>query len=135
MTRRDVLSTAGIAAAVTAAPLAVLADGAKHRIPPAPKTGPSMNQLIDLAENGPDRQYYGRLLGEALAVTGRIANDNGDGTISLYDAENGPHGHGLLAEADRPGSVRPIPAMVLPHIEPANRGEEFPAGLPFEPLR
>lgn len=139
MTRRDVLSTAGIAAAATAAPLAILADGTKHRIPPPQKTGPSMNQLIDLAENGPDRQYYGRLLGEALAVTGRIANDNGDGTISLYDAELVRDDAGRRSNAWRKqtvaSSARPIPAAVLPQIRPADRGEDFPAGVSFEPLR
>ena len=138
MTRRDVLTTAGIAAAGAAAGSVAFGDGAKRRVSPAPKTGPSMEQLISLAEHGPDRQYYGRLLGEALAVTGRIANDNGDGSVSLYTAEliesrGGPK-HWAWRKETVSGSGRPMPAAVLPHIRAANRGEDFPAGVPFERL-
>jgi hypothetical protein len=143
MTRREILTAAAVAAPFAAVGVVggIAADlnEAKRRVSPAPKTGPSMEQLINLAEHGPDRQYYGRLLGEALAVTGRIANDNGDGSVSLYTAEliqntrGGPK-HWAWRKETVSGSGRPMPAAVLPHIRAANRGEDFPAGVPFERL-
>jgi len=120
MTCRSLLGTA-----VVAAPLAALAAA-----PPVPAAGPSMEQLINLAEHSSDRHYYGRLLMQALTETGRIADDNGDGTVSLYSAE----ANEAWRKETVSGSGRPIPASVLPHIRPANRGEDFPVGVPFEPL-
>ena len=82
MTRREILSAA------TAAPIAALAVGSAAASPP--HQAPTMQQLISLAESArsvADRTYYGRVLAEALSETGRIANDNDDDTISLYEAE------------------------------------------------
>jgi hypothetical protein len=125
MTRREILGAAAAGAALAAAPPAV-ADK-----PAAPQTGPMVDQLIQLAEHGSDPQYYGRLLAACLEQTGTIAKDNGDGTVSTYSPE-------WPREAWRKntvfGSGRPIPADLLKHIKPANRGMDFPAGIPFRPL-
>lgn len=98
--------------------------------------GPIMEQLIDLAENGDDTTYYGALLGEVLGKTGTVANDNGDGTISLYEVGSDTN-HDAKSRAWRKRSVwassLPIPGDVLPKIRPENRGEDFPAGVPFTP--
>ena len=85
-----------------------------------------------------DRIYYGRLLAQALAETGRIANDNGDDTVTLYEADlirnqGGVQSWGWNRNTVR-GSLRPVPANMLPHFRPANRGQFFPANIRYQPL-
>ena len=124
MNRRTLLASAA------AAPLAAAAASVSAH-PPAERHGPTVDDLINLAEHGGDPMYYGRLLGECLEETGMIAKDNGDGTISIYSAE-------FPREAWRKRTVlssgRPIPAGLLQRFKQPNRGEDFPAGIPFRPL-
>jgi hypothetical protein len=123
MTRRTVL-TAAVAAAPLAAALA--ADPPSQR-----QDGPTVDQLINLAEHGSSPQYYGRLLAACLEETGTIAKDNGDGTISLYSPEDRP---GAWRKRTVRSSMQPIPADLVRHIKPANRGQDFPAGVGYTPL-
>jgi hypothetical protein len=120
MTRRDLLG-----AAVAVAPFAV-ADP-----PAAPQSGPTVEQLINLAEHGPHSEYYGRLLADCLDQTGTVARDNGDGTVSLYSPE---WPRSAWTKRTVSNSGRPVPAGLLIHVQPANRGEDFPSGVGFKPL-
>jgi hypothetical protein len=117
MTRREILAAGAIAPFATADP------------PAAPKTGPTVDQLINLVEHGTEAEYYGRLLTACLEQTGTIAKDNGDGTISLYSPDRGAWRKRTVRS-----SLRLIPADLLMHVKPANRGMDFPAGKPFRPL-
>ena len=133
MTRRQV--TAAAAAALVAYPataklVASSAPFAAADPPTAPQTGPTVDQLINLAEHGGDTVYYGRVFGICLAQTGPIAKDNGDGTISTYSPEGG---HSWRKRTVR-SSLRPIPVGLLTHVKPENRGSDFPAGVPFRVL-
>jgi hypothetical protein len=132
MTRREIL------AAATAAPLAALARPAEahdqHQYP-------TMQQLIALAESSPaeaDRIYYGRVLAVALSETGRVANDNGDDTVALYEAEMVRDQGGVQSWAWSKntvrGSLRPVPDNILPRFRPAQRGQFFPANVRYLPL-
>ena len=137
MTRRSAIG--GLAAAAATAPLTALirpADG-KAR----PQTVPTMQQLIALAEAPAqsDRRYYGQLLAMALAETGRIANDNGDNTITLYEAELIRDQGGVRSWGWTKNTVccslRPVPDNMLPHFRPANRGQFFPTNVRYQPLQ
>jgi hypothetical protein len=123
MTRRTILGIAAIAAPLAAALAAE---------PPRERTdGPTVDQLISLAEHGRDPHYYGRLLAACLEETGTVAKDNGDVTISLYS----PDDHkGAWRKKTVRSSMRPIPADLLRHVKAANRGDEFPAGVGYTPL-
>jgi hypothetical protein len=117
MTRREILAAGAIAPFATADP------------PAAPQTGPTVDQLINLVEHGNDQEYYGRLLTACLEQTGTVAKDNGDGTISNYSPDRGAWRKRTVRS-----SQRPIPADLLSHVKRANRGMDFPAGVPFRDL-
>ena len=133
MTRREILAAAPLQ------PSRRSGSAAPSRSSPAPV--PTMQQLIALAESAPaeaDRIYYGRLLAQALAETGRIANDNGDDTFTLYEADlirnqGGVQSWGWNRNTVR-GSLRPVPDNMLPHFRLANRGQFFPANIRYQPL-
>ncbi len=97
----------------------------------AKRQGPTVDQLIDLAEYGPVelQAYYGRLLVACLERLGPIAQDDGSGWSTTYTADNGGWRKRLT-----PTSDHLVPANLLPHFRPENRGEEFPPGIPFEPI-
>ena len=92
--------------------------------PARTRPDPTMDQLINLAEHGADSRHYGRLLAEALAETGRIGTDNGDGTVSLYWAEMIRENTGGNSWAWRKDTVRsaeqPVPAAVLTQFRREN---------------
>jgi hypothetical protein len=102
---------------------------------PAP-VGPTMKQLIDLAElDLHDRGMYDRLLTLAIRETGPVTVDLAGGTL-IYHRDGVPaakFGHAVttLPEA----SCVAVPESLLPHFLPENRGEEFPRGVSFEPLK
>jgi hypothetical protein len=129
MTRRETLAAATAALAACPATAKILASAQPLGVadpPAAPQTGPMVDQLINLAERGSDPEYYGRLLTICLEQTGTVAKDNGDGTISLYSPD-----HGAWRKRTVRSSGRPIPADLLMHIKPANRGMDFPGRVPF----
>ena len=91
----------------------------------------------DRPTDRPDRErpegqqaYYGKLLTTCLGRhTGPVARDVGEGWIAVYKADgDGWRRYGMQT------SNRLVPPDLLPHFRPENRGEEFPPGIPFEPL-
>jgi hypothetical protein len=102
---------------------------------PAP-FGPTMEQLIDLAEASEARSIYDRLLGLALRRTGPVVADRGGPMAAIYHCGGFPparFGH-IMTLIDRASCV-PVPESLLPHFRPENRGEEFPRGIPYVPLK
>ncbi len=102
---------------------------------PAP-FGPTMAQLIDLAEAGLDhREYYDRLLWAAIEQTGPVSYPmdyySVDYQVGPIHWPEGVRRRSFISRADRVS----VPESLLPHFRPENRGEEFPRGIPFEPLK
>jgi hypothetical protein len=110
MTRREILAAIPPAFLVAGHVSVAFADDATRRTP-------TMDQLVNLAEFGANSRYYGGLLGEALAETGRICRDNGDRTMTLYWAELIQEKNGSNSWAWRRETVRsaeqPVPLAVL----------------------
>lgn len=99
---------------------------------------PTMDQLINLAENGTgDRRYAKKVLLKALAYTDWLAYDKGRQGIDVYFA--GPS----ICLSNRDGIGIPfksavttlVPVEALPNIPLANRGMGFPPGIPFVELK
>jgi hypothetical protein len=127
VTRREILASASAALAANAATSRFAAG-----LDAAPvDDGPTVDSLINLAENGTEQPYYGRLLGVYLARHGSIARHNDDGTVSIYAPE--PPGSAWRKWTIRDAN-RPVGVDVAKYFRAANRGEDFPAGVPLEML-
>jgi hypothetical protein len=105
-------------------------------VPPSPN-GPTMDDLINLAENHEiDRGYYVRLLDLAIQHTGPVASPFGPFSIIYHHMARLPpttvtqYARTYIHKA----SCVDVPEHILRHFRPENRGETFPAGIPFEPL-
>jgi hypothetical protein len=97
---------------------------------------PTMEQLINLAEaetNEPTRLYYAELLTRALLHTGPVASDT-DGFAVVYYRHRPILGEGTSRCFFRKAAEVAVPGDLLCHFRPANRGEEFPPGVPYRPL-
>ena|SRR5580692_1663308 len=128
MTRREIIASASAALAANAA-TARFADAKPTPI----AEGPTVDEMITLAERGSldEQKYYGHLLGIYLSRFGSIARPGIDGTIAIYTPE--PPEHGWRKRSIRDAN-RVVPADLAKYWRPANRGEEFPAGVPVETL-
>lgn len=96
---------------------------------PTDRQGPTMDQLIVLAENGPDA-HYGRILGWALETTAPVVNEGDERDVLYHPTGSGTYGTCTFRKA----GLTLVPADVLPHFRPENRGEEFPPDVPYVPL-
>lgn len=95
-----------------------------------------MDQLINLATGGRHSAYYKRLLDLALAAVGPVAVP-GDQSVALYINRGFPGslGNRYYTFSVHTAATVLVPDSVLPHIRPENRGQDFPPGIPFRPLR
>jgi hypothetical protein len=130
MTRREALGSAATAPLALAV-FSVLGAAPERQLP-------TMDQLINLAEHGTRTEYYGAILAQALAETGRIAKENDNGTVTLYHAELVRERDGHQSWAWRRTTIRGsselVPSELLPAFSPADRGDSFPADVPFHPM-
>jgi hypothetical protein len=128
MTRREILASAA-AAPLAAAAVSVLAA-------PAIRQGPTMAELVALAENGTDRPYYKRLLDRALRHTGTVVIQDSprEGWCTAYAWEPElPDRTNYTKTVYQTGGVL-VPDVMLPYIRPENRGGDFPGRVPFRKL-
>ncbi len=101
------------------------------------RQGPSMELLINLADSGREdrREYYGRLLVQALNVTGPLIHERpAQGDFVYTAAPNkmlnfGHNTYGYLPVKHAFGVL--VPAQFLEAIGKDERGSEFPRGVPF----
>jgi hypothetical protein len=101
---------------------------------PAP-FGPTMEELISLAEANPTHSvYYTGVLWKAIEQTGPVAADTAGWSVIYHVGPihwpEGARARSFISRADRV----PVPESLLKHFRPENRGEEFPRGIPFVPL-
>jgi hypothetical protein len=127
MNRRDVAKAAVVALAACPA-TAKLVSAA-----PSKRQGPTIGSLINLAEHGSDSEYYGRLLKKALRYHSVIAVPQDNKVRIYWDSLNVflacRNGH-----FDAAGPETLVSELLLEHYKPAQRGSDFPAGIPFRKL-
>ncbi len=105
------------------------------------RQGPSMEMLINLADSGREdrREYYGRLLVEALKVTGPLIHERPAHGDYIYTAEPnkmlnfGHNTYGYLPVKHAFGVL--VPEKFLEAIGKDERGSEFPRGVPFRMIK
>jgi hypothetical protein len=104
--------------------------------------GPTMQQLIDIAFKGAMnlRPYYQAILRMALKETGPVAENIEDNAVAVQFEMGGGLGPSAVSDAKtvirlyRMAQATLVPTELLKHFVPANRGEEFPPNIPFDPL-
>jgi hypothetical protein len=115
---------------------AVLCMATINPDPVKPHQAPTMSQLVNLAVTGeqPAREYYRKVLGGALKITGPIAIERDARSANIYWQPNIDlkfTGRDEFGVTTINSGETLIPDEILPAIMPENRGDGFPRDIPF----
>jgi hypothetical protein len=89
----------------------------------------TIRDLINLVENGDAREYYGRLFVKYLESSGRVAEQNNDGSISIFWHERGAWRKETIRSSDDE-----LRGPILENVRVAERGDGFPRDVAFKSL-